>query len=655
MANEEDVGYKSDTEITLALYNSLSFTKTSPQVANLLNTPATTNASTIADIDIDINNATALPPLDKQQRPNTTIYNLPSNILLHICSFLHQRDLVNLCLSSKVWSFSATSTLYSKVIVNDNATTLATVRSAITKYPKFFGTLISASNFQGLLQSICSNPSLGRLFKSLILDTSKETLTIILNNISSLVPITRSISPSPVISQPSSPGSPSSFVSLSSLDSLHTDSSKTSMSLHLTSLVAPDIPLAFFFENDLFQFDKITKLSVAVGEMNSNQYSKLILPNLQSLSIKYHDTLKDAQYLANLGHSLQSSGSLQSLRELEFSIGKDNDQIIINNILHGIDDASNLKLPTWLHFFESFLQRNGNATFPSFVLVLDSLAIEGHVGTQASESVQVLRQCIDLSLLSNLQLKVFETSLHIDNMTPSNPNLVNQNSDHNIDQFTDLITKETSSLVSLAINPTLGCTNCQMHSIYKTLAINLPQQLNNLSVVFESTNSETSKSVLDAICQSQSNLERLLIRDLTTESMDRSLLFKCIHSNFSWLKLYENGLAYEKMITDLLFSDIFLCDFLKLDEDFIVNDQMMQFIRKTSGRGLNEYLQYFFHFAFSPVVSSNFKLVGKFPKLKNLNVLGLSLSVNTQINKSSQEICYVANGRHLSTGLIFKR
>ena len=142
----------------------------------------------------------------------------------------------------------------------------------------------------------------------------------------------------------------------------------------------------------------------------------------------------------------------------------------------------------------------------------------------------------------------------------------------------------------MAITPTTNFLLLQKDSIVKTLTVNLRHQLKNLLLVYESVSTGHSQIVHEAICKYQSKMERLLINDKSTEAIDRQLLFKCIQSNPALLKLYEHGLMYEQMLIDLLFSDVFLTDFLKLDENFIVNDHMLQFIEKTSGKGLNDFL-----------------------------------------------------------------
>ncbi|CAI5757386.1 unnamed protein product [Candida verbasci] len=296
-------------------------------------------------------------------------------------------------------------------------------------------------------------------------------------------------------------------------------------------------------------------------------------------------------------------------------------------------------LPTWIHFFESIQDQK---------LVLDSLAIEGYIGETSSNCIEILSGAIDLSLLCNLQLKVKESTHSGSSHDHFDSNLY----------FIDLLTQKTTALQSLGVNPSYNCLLCQQESILKVLTVNLSQQLSNLSVVFESSNVKYSQQINDAICNSQHKLERLLINDKSTEVFDRALLFKCINSNQSLISLYEHGLYYEQLIIDLLFRDVWLTDFIKLDEQFIINDQMIQFIQKTNGKGLDEFLLYFLHFAFSPVVASNFKLIGKLPKLKNLNVLGLSLSINYPngtFNKSLQELYYVANGRYISSGLTYRK
>ncbi|CAK9436899.1 uncharacterized protein LODBEIA_P14210 [Lodderomyces beijingensis] len=616
MVNGLNTGYCSDSDVILVLNKQFTLTP---------------------------NFASSNPPASPQTSKSTTrtLYDLPSNILLHICSLLQQYDLANLCISSKVWSFAATSTLYSKIIVNDDITALTALRKVVTRYTKFFGTTISATSFQNLLYSIHSNPSLGRLVKSLILNVNQETLNLISHHVSLVGNIGRSASPSPMISQPSSPKSSSSFTSLASL----LDDAEVTHPLRLNSLIAPQIPISFFTSGSWIELSKLTMLSVLISNYG-NGTTPFCCPNLQKLKISYHDCPEDAEGLRNFGTMLRTTHSLDNLRELEFTEDREHDRVAMLDILGGLNDVTNPNLPTWLCFFDSITKGCRKMKEPQRRLVLDSLAIEGYVGSRAFECVGLLSNAVDLSLLVNLQLKITETT-HAHHAHTDFAYCIDSS------HFMYLLTRQTPELVSLAINPTFDCLACQMECITNTIVYNLPHQLRNLSVVFESPNVQASQSLNDVIYQHQHNLQRLLINDKATEVSDRSLLFKCINSRQSWLRLYDYGFIYERLISTLLFSDVWLTDFLKLDEDFIINDQTIQFIEKASGRGLNEYLCYFLHFAFSPVVASNFKLIGHLPKLRNLNVLGLSLVVHD--HDGNQEVYYVANGKYISSGLIFKK
>ncbi|KAI5962197.1 uncharacterized protein KGF55_003273 [Candida pseudojiufengensis] len=648
MVNCNNVGYNSDTDLILNISNKFTFNSESSKKPDFDDT--------------------------KNSNHNSSIYKLPSNILLQICSHLQQNDLLNLSLSSKIWSFPATNSLYSKIIVHEDTSVVQTIKKAINKDQDNYGSLISIADFQRLLYSINNNPSLGRLIKNLIFNVSEETMNLLIfttnlsvgpdlissNNNIPKIDSTESMSPAATeTTVPISPASQHSSTSLSSLLSSH-GYGNNDHSIKLNSLIAPHVPIRYFFQNSSqFQISNVTMLSISIRDLSLTDPLLLNFPHLQKLKMNYVDDEQDAVSLNMFGMALDLNNSLSNLRELEFVEQTSNDRLSMLNVLNNLSSSNCINLPTWVYFFQSLSSESS-----SKLLLLDSLAIEGYIGNKSIECIELLSKAIDLSYLANLQLKIIETT-HINSIHNDFTNTSNQ--------FLNLITSKTTSLVSLAINPTFDCLNCQTKSIIQTIQLNLKNQLKNLSIKFESPTLEISQIINDTICKNQQNLERLLVNDKSTNLSDRSLLFKCIDSNQSLLNLYDYGLIYENLIINTLFDDVWLQDFLKLDENFIINDQMISFISKSNQRGLNEYLWYYLHFAFSPVVSSNFKLAGNLPNLKNLNVLGLHLIINNSSSSTNKkqyknliyndlnyqrvlkEIFYVTNGNYISSGLTFKK
>ncbi|RCK63707.1 hypothetical protein Cantr_10616 [Candida viswanathii] len=516
-----------------------------------------------------------------------SIETLPTFVLIEICSFLQPQDLVNLAASSRVWYFPAIKTLYKKIIVTDNLDALHSVKMAITKCYKNCGTVISASKFQELLITIGSNPYLASFVKSLTLNVNEETIN--------LMPLLSNI-----------PG------------------------LQLRTLIAPQIPVAYFTRKNSLDIRSIKRLAISSKYVGSEP---LCFTQLESLKIYYNENQLDQQNLRKLGKMLRKGRSLWKLRELEFAEHACTSKLALLNLFN--DELDMDALPTWTYFFDYVIKGKKPKK-----LLLDSLAIEGFVGDKAVECVEKLSEAVELSELFNLQLHIREQS-----QTQSTAS-INSIQD-SAGQFLDLITQRTPSLESLAITPTADFLIYQKDSIIKTLTVNLRHQLKNLLLVYESISADHSQIIHEAICKFQSKMERLLINDRSTEAVDRQILLKCIQSNQSLLSLYEHGLLYEQMFIDFLFSDTFLTDFLKLDEDFIINDHMLQFIERTSGKGLNDFLWCFLNFNFSPVVSHNSKLIEQLSHLKYLNVLGISLVVrfrNGHLNDQLQELYYNTNG-----------
>lgn len=518
----------------------------------------------------------------------TTIENLPIHLLVQICSFLQPEDLINLAVSSKIWYFPAIKILYKKIIVSDDLDALRSVKLAVMKCYNNCGTIISASRFQEFLLTIRANPYLASFVKSLTLNVNEETIN--------LIPLVSNI-----------PG------------------------LQLRTLIAPQIPVSYFTVKGSLDIKNIKRLAISIKNVGTEP---LCFSQLESLKIYYTQSQHDQKNLRRFGKMLRKGRSLKRLRELEFAEDSCNSKFALLNIFN--DDLNMDSLPTWTYFFDYIIK--GKKTKK---LLLNSLAIEGYVGDKAIECVKVLSESVELSKLFNLQLHIREQR-----QTLSTPFL--NSVEDSTGQFLDLITQETPSLESLAITPTTDFLIHQKNSILQTLTVNLRHQLKNLLLVYESVSAEHSQLIHEAICKCQSKLERLLINDKSTEAIDRQILLKCIQSNQSLLSLYEHGLLYEQIFIDLLFSDICLTDFLKLDENFIINDHMLQLIEKTSGKGLNDFLWCFLNFNFSPVVSYNSKLIEQLRHLKYLNVLGISLVVrysNGHLNEQLYEFYHNMNDK----------
>lgn len=396
--------------------------------------------------------------------------------------------------------------------------------------------------------------------------------------------------------------------------------------LKLQSLVAPDIPFSYFSMQGRLNLGTIKMLAVSAKDVG---LTPLQFNELESLKIFYNETSRDKTNIRQLCKVLNEGNSLSKLRHLEFS---ESLQIKTSTFLNITNDDLDLdSIPAWAHFFDYF--SNGKITRK---LNLDSLAIEGWVGKKAKECMIRILSAVDLSKLNHLQL-------HVNEKYPKNEQHTSQR------RLLDLITERTPALQSLAIKPTSDDLFIQHYTIIKTLKQNLVHQLKHLLLVFESPMAEQSLEVCSTICDCQHNLESLLILDRSTAVVDSELLHCCLSFDDYLLSLYDYGLIYEKKIVDLLFSDVLLTDFLKLDERFIINDYMLELARNATDKGLNDFLWNLLNYTFSSVTSNNFKLIVSLPALKLLNVLGISLVIrhdNGYLNDRVQGLYYNTNGRY---------
>lgn len=555
---------------------------------------------------------------------------LPLIIQSKIFSYLDTGDVLNMCLVSKLVYFPAILQLYHRIIIWDDAEMISEVKKYTTLLEKNYGTLIHTSKLEQLLLVLCGSRKLALEVKCLVFIGEIDSSQIMRSGGDFLNPLTSlnenlhdNLHGNAQISQVPQPSQNHTIGNL-----LH---HTLFNHLKLHDFIFPSLPfssLSSFTSSP--NFNSICSLSISCGLYNDNA-TPLNLPNLTHLRVSYKNEKSFQISMEILASSLISS--LPHVISLEFIESQDKEKLEILNSLNNLslDQIS----VTWVYFFISLRRRNVH-------LSLESLALDGNIGNQASDIAGLVAEVIDLSLLRDLQLNIQEKS-HLQSthqeFMESFQNF--QESSPIPTSFLSLLTIHTPSLEGLAINPTYNCLFCQHYSTIQTLQHILPHKLLDLLVNFESPSLHYANEIISAICNFQTRVCNLRVYDKSRAINDQRMLRKCLQSQ-ELISLYEHALYYDDLIQNVLSQTTFTSQLSSLSDNFLINDVMLRFIELSAPAGLTEFLAYYLNFGFSPFISSRFDIIRKLPCLENLNLLGLHLFVAKELG-GRPKVMYVMN------------
>lgn len=555
---------------------------------------------------------------------------LPLIIQSKIFSYLDTGDVLNMCLVSKLVYFPAILQLYHRIIIWDDAEMISEVKKYTTLLEKNYGTLIHTSKLEQLLLVLCGSRKLALEVKCLVFIGEIDSSQIMRSGGDFLNPLTSlnenlhdNLHGNAQISQVPQPSQNHTIGNL-----LH---HTLFNHLKLHDFIFPSLPFSSLSSlTSSPNFNSIRSLSISCGLYNDNP-TPLNLPNLTHLRVSYKNEKSFQISMEILASSLISS--LPHVISLEFIESQDKEKLEILNSLNNLslDQIS----VTWVYFFISLRRRNVH-------LSLESLALDGNIGNQASDIAGLVAEVIDLSLLRDLQLNIQEKS-HLQSthqeFMESFQNF--QESSPIPTSFLSLLTIHTPSLEGLAINPTYNCLFCQHYSTIQTLQHILPHKLLDLLVNFESPSLHYANEIISAICNFQTRVCNLRVYDKSRAINDQRMLRKCLQSQ-ELISLYEHALYYDDLIQNVLSQTTFTSQLSSLSDNFLINDVMLRFIELSAPAGLTEFLAYYLNFGFSPFISSRFDIIRKLPCLENLNLLGLHLFVAKELG-GRPKVMYVMN------------
>lgn len=263
-------------------------------------------------------------------------------------------------------------------------------------------------------------------------------------------------------------------------------------------------------------FDLIRRASVPLS-------SALPFSNLSELRILYSSTSNATAVFAELADSLVASNIQLSILNIEEFEDRDIRQL--NRMNTGSE------LAPWIPFFETLVKL-------SVKLKLRALGLDGFLGHHGARVAEILARSVEIDTLESLQLCCRETShshsAHFDVRTTLLENL----------------TKRTSLLTELAINPTYDCLTCQEQSIIASLE-NSPG-LDLLLAVLESPNSASADTVKRTILLSQGKLRNLRWKENAGEDRARFSARLSPVQNSAW----EHGSFYEFKLRRFIFPSM---------------------------------------------------------------------------------------------------
>lgn len=268
-----------------------------------------------------------------------------------------------------------------------------------------------------------------------------------------------------------------------------------------------------------------------VRNLSTSIRSSLIAPMLTELHICSSGDDVNPEKYRYLALSMLDSNSYQNLRVLAFKNIEDRNLRMLNQM----NDDDERPLAGWILFFGAFAERQTR-------LPVTNLILEGFVKNSGKDVAHLLYNSVEVENIHSLALLCTELShahsIHLGSNTTLLENL----------------TKLTKNLSRLSISPTNDCLTCQVNAITATLKLNLPGQLLNLLVVFESPNTSISANVKLAILQSQSKLEMLRYSDKITLGGLKSEMYQLLASRVSE---WEHGSFYNYRIRKAFFPNTF--------------------------------------------------------------------------------------------------
>ncbi|GEQ71273.1 hypothetical protein JCM33374_g4954 [Metschnikowia sp. JCM 33374] len=216
------------------------------------------------------------------------------------------------------------------------------------------------------------------------------------------------------------------------------------------------------------------------------------VPNLYELKINHPNKKTDFAEYEKLALSMVESNSYQNLKKLVFEHMEEKNLHSLNLYNNERSDVS--PQPAWTAFFNVFSQRK-------IKLNLMALGLDGFLRNAGESTAQLINSAVQLSELLTLELKYKELShsgqAHRDDSTT----------------FLESVTRYTSSLQYLSINPTDNCLTCQIEAIIQTLRENVPNQLKNLRIKIEPRTYGDTENIERTILTHQGNLVKLKFED----------------------------------------------------------------------------------------------------------------------------------------------
>lgn len=402
---------------------------------------------------------------------------LPMILITRIFNNVLTKDLLNICVTSRLLYLPAIFHLYRKIIIvaddnDDDRLVYSFIKQTIDNMDYNFGTISRRKNMPKLAAAL-KNHKLGSQVKQLVLINDKALTSQGDSSLRILMRLTKQMT-------------------------------------SLTEFINPSLDLCHINRLNL---NLVTKLAVVVKQSDKSLVSgRLNVPNVKSLTIFYENKHSNKVKIETFAKALLNSGVLNHLNELEFKEVTDMNLQLLN------ENNNNKPITSiWIDFFKTIYHSDIQ---PLKFGNLQKLRLDGFIDNQGIEVALIIDRTFLLQTLKLLELYVSEFS-HL-----NEPHYENHN-----DLLINMALK-CNSLDYLVITPTYNCLKCQLDLTLRSMEI-LKGQLTHLNVKFETLNFNHTKKILDTIIDTQSNVECLKVYDKSNAFNNQAEMIKYLASNYN--------------------------------------------------------------------------------------------------------------------------
>lgn len=288
--------------------------------------------------------------INKYKKGNMEL--LPIMVLLKIFSYLNTKDLLSVCVTSKLFYLPAITQLYSNVLVIEDQWLLKTIGDISDHLVGCnVGTIVGTNALPKLIDQASKHRKLNKQMNSLKVISNRNL-----------------------------------------------DISRLVNSSYLKEFIFPELDI---FDCLYYKSDTLVKMSITVKDTDSDviEFPHLNVPKLKHLNIFYENKPCVGKKFGQVAKMLVDKGIIQNLYELELHEFVTNDIESLNQFNSGHD------LTIWIEFLTQL-----SVSTESQSDKLKKLSLDGFIGKKGLEICRMLNQVFDLGNIVELHLNTKEFS-----------------------------------------------------------------------------------------------------------------------------------------------------------------------------------------------------------------------------------------------------